>query len=142
MQDHLRINRQILFDLASRYLEGLGGRLARLVYLAGLRNPANGTYAHPDLSLVYPAGAINEALTKCHEEIFESFLEISLAEQQRDFVQYLHSNRPAMPGDRMERRDLFASWMPPNSPEYLKELFLANLQALSGVDPERSSKAR
>jgi len=142
MQDQLRINRQIFFDLASRYLEGLPGRFARLTYLANLRDAARGIYAHPDLSLVYPAEVLHEAISKCHEEIFESFLELTLLEQHREFIQFLQSNGQAIPEDPAERWQLFESWVSPRSPVYLKELFLANLQALSETASGPRSKVR
>jgi len=142
MQDQLRTNRQILFDLASRYLEGLAGRFARLAYLANLRNPTSGIYAHGDLGLVYPAEALSAALSNCHEEILESFLELPLVEQQGEFLQYLDACGQEIPEDMAERRRLFESWLPPQSPKYLKDLFLANLQALSEIVPGRPSKAR
>jgi hypothetical protein len=142
MQEELRTNRQILSDLASRYLEGLAGVFARLVYLANLRNEAGRNYQHPELSLIYRPEGLDQTLSKCHQELFESFLELSLIEQQKELLRYLDSSGQAIPHDPAGRRALFLKWMPPSSPEYLKELFLANLEALSETLAGRKSKVR
>ncbi|HUI51391.1 MAG TPA: hypothetical protein VLX60_06385 [Terriglobales bacterium] len=142
MQDQLRTNRQILYDLASRYLEPLPGCFARLIYLAGLRNPATERYEHPDLSLVYHPEAVHQALAKCHEELFERTLELSLMEQKQELIQYLDATPQPIPEDRKKCRELFEKWIPLAAPNYLKELFQSNLLALCDLLHERNSKAR
>ena len=142
MQEQLRINRQILSDLASCYLEPLPGNIARLVYLASLRDPTTGNYAHRDLSLVYRPEAVHQALSNCHEELFERCLELSLVEQQQELLKYLQEARIEIPADPVECRKYLEAWMPPQAPDYLKELFQSNLQTLCALLNERSSKAR
>ena len=142
MEDQLRSNRQIVYDLASRYLEPLAGGFARLIYVADLRNPAKECYEHPDLSLVYRPEAVHQALEKCHEELFERTLELPLIEQKRELVQYLDATEQTIPEDPNKRRELFEGWIPPKAPEYLKELFRSNLQTLCELLHERQPKVR
>jgi hypothetical protein len=142
MQDQLRTNRQILYDLANRYLEPLPGCFARLIYVADLRDPAKDFYEHPDLSLVYRPEAVHQALVKCHEELFERALELSLIEQRQELIEYLQASGQTIPEDTEKCRELLGSWIPPSAPDYLKELFQSNLQALSELLRARSPKAR
>ena len=142
MQEQLHVNRQILYDLAVRYLEPLPGTFARLVYLAGLRDPQTGRYVHPDLYLVYPKESVHQALAECHEELFERSLELPLLEQQNELLECLESAGQVIPEDLGKRRVVFAAWIPPLAPDYLKELFQSNLQALSELVRDRKSRAR
>lgn len=142
MEEALRIYRQILSDLGLRYLEPLPNTFARLVYLAGLRNPAAQSYEHPDLALLYPGESLRQALAQCHEELFERFLELRLENQQEELCKYFETSGEIMPDDNPNRWELLDSCIPPSMPDYLKELFRANLQALCGLLRERSSKAR
>jgi hypothetical protein len=57
--------------LVVHYLEPLGSGYGRLAYLAALRDPITGKYAHEKLAAVYGEERVSEALAKCHEEMFE-----------------------------------------------------------------------
>ena len=142
MQDQLRTNRQIVYDLASRYLEPLPGCFARLIYLAGLRNRTTDVYVHPDLSLVYRPEAVHQALANCHEELFERALELPLIEQKEDLLKHLRASGQPIPEDNEKCRELFESWIPAQAPDYLKELFQSNLQTLCELLHERNPKDR
>ena len=141
MQDQLRIHRQILYDLALHHLEPLPGNFARLAYLAALRDPSTGIYEEAALLKAYGKEPVHQALSECHEELFERVLELPLAQQQQDLAQYLESQTEAnrrnqMPGEFLE------SWIPSQAPEYLKELFRSNLNALFELLREKRSRAR
>ena len=142
MQEQLRTNRQVVYDLASRHLGPLPGCFARLVYLAGLRNPSTGIYEHRDLALIYRPESVHQALSICHEEIFERALELPLVEQRREYLKFLEASGPMIPEDPAARRGLIETWMPPEAPDYLKELFQSNLQALCELLPARNSTFR
>lgn len=142
MEEALRTYRQIITDLGVRYLESLPNTLSRLVYLAGLRNPASGAYQHPDLALVYPGESVGQALAKCHEELFERYLELPLERQQEELHKYFETSGEKFPEDTPGRWELMDTWIPASMPDYLKDLFRANLQALCALLRERSSKAR
>ena len=141
MQDQLRTHRQILYDLALHHLEPLRGNFSRLAYLAALRDRSTGIYEQEELRKVYGREPVHQALSGCHEELFERVLELPLAQQQEDLAQYLDSQQEAnlrnqIPGEFLE------SWIPPQSPEYLKELFRSNLNALFELLRERKPRVR
>ena len=142
MEEALRTYRQIISDLGIRYLEPLPNTLARLIYLAGLRNPVSGAYEHPDLALLYPGASVGHVLAKCHEELFERYLELPLESQQEELCRYFEHPDKNFRRDTPSRWEMMDSWVPASMPDYLKDLFRANLQALCALLRERSSKAR
>jgi len=142
MEDQLRIYRQILYDLAQHYLEPLQGNFSRLAYVAGLRGPVSGAYEEKTLSKTYGGEPVHQALAKCHEELFERALELSLAQQQRELTRYFEERRESGLPVPEEGGELLESWIPLEAPDYLKELFRSNLRALFELLHERKSKAR
>lgn len=130
MIEQLQIHRQILYDLTVQYLEPLCGDYERLVYLASLRDRSSGVYAHERLAAVFAGDRVGEVLAHCHEEIFERLLESPLSSQEKDLLNYLHS----LPGDREQNllscRANAPGWIPPQAPDYLKELFFSNQAVL------------
>jgi hypothetical protein len=141
MQEELRIHRQILYDLALHYLEPLTGNFARLAYLASLKNPITNIYAHDRLSAVYGQEPVAQALAKCHEELFERLLEMPLAKQEEDLRQFVGTLLEGAEGVR-SCQERVESWIPGEAPDYLKELFRSNLNALFGLLRERNPRAR
>jgi len=142
IQEQLRIHRQILYDLAVHYLEPLTGNFARLAYLASLKNPSTNIYAHDRLAAVYGREPVEESLANCHEELFERLLEMPLAEQEEDLREFLETRPEGIQeGIRICRRGI-EDWIPSEAPDYLKELFRSNLNALLVLLRERSPKVR
>lgn len=142
MQDQLHIHRQILFDLALYHLEPLQGNFSRLAYLAALRDQSTGRYGETGLIKSYGREPVHQALSGCHEELFERVLELPLARQQEDLAQYLESQRASGAPNQWARSEPFESWVPSQAPEYLKELFRSNLNALFELLRDRKSRAR
>lgn len=142
MQEQLRIHRQILYDLALHYLEPLHGSFSRLAYLASLKKPSSQTYAHDRLAAVYGPEAVDESLSKCHEELFERLLEMPLAQQEEELRQFVSM----LPEGKQESIEIckkrIEDWIPSKAPDYLKELFRSNLSALLALLSERSPKTR
>jgi hypothetical protein len=142
VQEHLRIHRQILYDLAVHYLEPLNGSFSRLAYLASLKNPSSMTYAHDRLAAVYGEEAMNATLANCHEELFERLLEMPLAQQEEDLRQFVGT----LPEGKAEGIEIckkrVEDWIPSNAPDYLKALFRSNLSALLALLGERGPKDR
>jgi len=142
MQEQLRIHRQILYDLALHYLEPLTGNFARLAYLASLKNPPTNIYAHDRLSAVYGQEPVGQALAKCHEELFERLLEMPLAQQEEDLRRFVGTLPEGVAEGVRSCQERAESWIPVESPGYLKELFRSNLTALLELLRERNPKAR
>jgi hypothetical protein len=142
MQEQLRIHRQILYDLALHYLEPLTGSFARLAYIASLKTPSTNNYAHDRLSAIYGQEPVQEALAKCHEELFERLLEMPLAQQEHELRQFIGMLPEEVPEGVRHCQKRIEDWIPVASPDYLKELFRSNLNALLGLLRERNPKAR
>lgn len=130
MLDQLQVHREIIFALAVNHLEPLPGQFARLAYLASLRDPNTGIYAHHKLEEIYAKTSVHQALEECHEEIFERLLEFSLSQQLEDFKIYLKPI-PGDPRENIHACELHkVQWTPGKSPTYLQKLFASNLHAL------------
>ena len=128
----LEQNRHIVHDFAVTTLAAIPSFYGRLAYLASLRDLSTGCYDHAGLSALYPAEAIQQALKKCHEELFQRVLETPLALQEDD----LRSCLAGMDGPldatvtHWRQMEAYRVLMPEDSPDYLKELFCSNLRAL------------
>ena len=142
MQDQLRIYRQILFDLALHHLEPLEGNYSRLALVAALRDPSTGRYGEKTLMETYGKEPVHQALSRCHEELFERVLELPLARQQEDLAQYVGTQEGAGVPNARATGEILESWIPPEAPGYLKELFRSNLNALFELLRDGKSKAR
>jgi len=142
MLEHLQIHRQILCDLTANYLDPLGNAFGRLAYLAGLREGSSGRYVHDQLAETYGVEPVNQMVAKCHEEVFERLLEMPLSSQEAGLRSYV----TALPGSYLENvekcRRVASSWAPPQSPNYLTELYASNLAALLELIGHSTSTAR
>jgi hypothetical protein len=141
MLQQLQVHRQVTFHLANDYLEPLSGNFERLAYLAELQDPKTGQYRHDRLEAVYGATPVHEVAEKSHQELFERILETPLVRQEADLRVFLQSQ----PGGIEEALRSFAnrmkSWIPAGSPDYLKDLFRCNLEALRELLQEQPPKA-
>jgi hypothetical protein len=115
MLDQLRIHYQIIYDLTMSDLEPLNGCFERLAYLAALRDVTTGEYSHQPLCAAYNPGRVHEVLSKCQADLLK-FLD-RLAADMKGKVQYC-----------LEHAE---SWIPPQAPDYLRELFRSNLAVLA-----------
>lgn len=132
MLRQLRIHRKIIQDISVSLLEPLPGFYQRLNYLASLRDPGNGRYMHLRLTAIYTEQAVQEALAKCHEEIFERILETPLELQEKDLRRYLEALPEGFSGglETWQKPGFERGLLPDQEPEYLKELFRSNLRVL------------
>ena len=130
MLKHLQIHRKILYDLVVNDLEPLKSTYARLAYLAVLKDPATGKYAHQRLAAVYGEERVSEALAKCHEEMFERLLEMPLAQQEEDLRTYISLLPTGKEWNHVQCVETTRAWVPAQAPDYLKELFCSNTGAL------------
>lgn len=142
MLHQLHINRQVTFHLANDYLEPLGGNFERLAYLAGLQDRSTGLYRQDRLEAVYGAQPVNEVAQKSHEELFERILETPLIQQEDDLRTFLQAQPGGIEEAVRHFADRIETWIPGRSPDYLKDLFRSNLEALRELIQEQSPKAR
>jgi hypothetical protein len=142
MLNHLQTQRQLMFDLTANYLEPLRDVFSRLAYIAGLRNTSVGKYLHDKLATIYAPGQIDQVLAKCHEELFERLLEMSLSAQEEDFRKYLKSLPGPFDENARTHKTKAMEWIPPDAPSYLKELFRSNLNVLTEILLDKKSTVR
>ncbi len=142
MLQQLQQHRQILFHLATDYLEPLDGMFERIAYLGDLRNPSTGVYRHERLGMAYGEEAVNEAVAKAHEELFERLLETPLTQQETDWRTFLatHLNGRELTTTYFE--EAMQAWIPERAPNYLKDLFRSNVDALRELLQERTPTTR
>lgn len=144
MLTQLQQNRRIIQDFTETTLASIPNLFGRLIHLSSLRDLATGRYEHAGLLALHPEEAVQQALSKCHEEVFERILETPLSEQEEDVRACLE----AMPGgltttvSHWQRMEAYRVLMPEESPDYLKELFCSNLRALLEILRPGSSIAR
>jgi hypothetical protein len=128
----LQQNRRIIQDFSVTTLAVIASQFGRLIYIASLRDLSSGRYEHAGLSALYSEEAIQQALAKCHEEVFEKNLETPLALQERD-LRTCFENMPGGLISAVEHWSCLEAYrilLPDQSPDYLKELFCSNLRAL------------
>jgi hypothetical protein len=130
MLNQLQIHRQILYDLLVHYLEPVNSTYGRLAYLAALRDPITGKYAHEKLAAVYGEERVTEAVSRCHEELFERLLEMPLAQQEEDLRNYVGSQPDKGEWSDSRCMETTGGWIPAQTPDYLRELFCSNTRAL------------
>jgi hypothetical protein len=140
----LQQNRTIIQDFTDTTLAAIPSLYARLIYLASLRDLSSGRYEHSGLVAVYGDVAVQQALTRCHEEVFEKILETPLAGQQQDLEMCFMSMRGevAAVAAHWQKLEAYRMFMPVEPPDYLKELFCSNLRALLQILNEERSTVR
>lgn len=134
-------SRAVVEDFSSQTLAAISSVFGRLYYVSSLKDSASGRYEHDGLSSLYPEGAVQAALSHCHEELFSRVLETPLRDQERDLQACLGSA-----GDKYW--DVVESWRenrnyqnmcPEGLPDYLQDLFCSNMGALLAIFSSRKA---
>jgi hypothetical protein len=132
-------SRTVIEDFSSRTLAAISSDFGRLYYVSSLKDSSSGRYEHDGLASLYPQGAVQAALSHCHEELFSKILETPLREQEGDLRLCFDAA-----GDKFW--DVVESWRengyfremcPEGMPDYLDELFCSNLAALLAIFSSR-----
>jgi hypothetical protein len=140
----LQQNRRVIQDFTLTTLAGIPGLLARLTYIASLRDLSSGRYEHAGLAALYPDAAIQQAMQLCHEQIFERILEAPLSSQEQDLRACLARMEGGLSVavSHWRRMEAYRVLVPEAAPEYLKDLFCSNLRVLLEILDEERSPAR
>ena len=140
----LQQNRKIVQDFTLTTLATIPGLLARLTYVASLRDLSSGRYEHAGLAVLYPDEALQQAIGLCHEQVFESVLETPLSAQQEDLQTCLSAMQGGLRSAVIHWRNMesYRVLMPEQSPDYLKDLFCSNLRALLEILQAECTPAR
>jgi hypothetical protein len=132
-------NRRVIEDFTSNTLATISGDYARLVYLSTLRDLSDGQYHHSGLTAVYSPEAVQQALERCHEEVFIRILETPLDKQEADLRVCLEKMSDSL-GETVQRwkeLEFYRVLIPTGVPGYLKDLFCSNLRALlDWIEPD------
>jgi len=76
-------------DLWRNTISQIPSVFGRLVYLASLRNPNNGSYEHHGLALVFGEDEASKALKNSHTAVFVEWLSFNLEQQKADLDLYI-----------------------------------------------------
>ncbi len=130
--DRFQQNRRIIEDFTANTLSAFGSDFGRLVYLSSLRDLSSGVYEHAGLEALYPKEAVQQALSRCHEELFLRILESPLEKQDGDLRVCLRtqSGTPGEAAQRWQTLQVYRVLLPTDVPEYLRDLFCSNLRVL------------
>jgi hypothetical protein len=141
--ERFRQYQRLIEDFTQQTLAALPGDLARLFYLASLRDLGSGRYHHEGLESQYGKEAVQQALAFCHEQLFCRLLEQPLEQLDLDLRRCLGS----LEGDvgeiarHWQEMEPFRVAIPACLPDYLRELFVSNLRVLlRGLEAERTMR--
>ena len=125
-------NRRLIEDFSMRTLAAVPFEYGRLIYLASLRDLASGRYSHAGLESQYPQRAVQETLSRAHQEICARILETPLEQQEGDLFS-------SFKGYDAGPEEVVAVWrdsesyrglLPLDLPKYIHELFCSNIETL------------
>ncbi len=90
-------------DLEARTLGNVPGDMARLLYLASMRDYNSGEYFHEGLAIRFTQEVACGALKACHREVFKRLTFLSLEHLVDELASYLTSSR-------LHPEDFLAAW--------------------------------
>ncbi len=132
-------SRVVIEDFSSQTLAAISSCFGRLYYVSSLKDSDSGRYEHDGLGSLYPDGAVQAALSHCHEELFSRILETPLEEQERDLLACLGSAGEQYWAvvDSWRETKSFQQMCPEGLPDYLLDLFCSNMSALLAIFSSR-----
>ena len=127
-----------LEDLLGTTLAGVTGIVGKMEYVASLRDPGTGSYAHWGLSRAYGETAAQQALAEAHRQLFLKMLRTPLCALREDVM--LSSGALQMTAEEyMERfRGYMPALLPPDLSGGSAQHFNSVLHALSILVSHRS----
>ena len=117
-------------DLKRRTLSEIPNALARLIYLASLRDYSTGQYHHAGLSDRFGEPAAVEAMERCHTEVFGELALGTVEGLYQEMVSYLDVSSPN-PEEAVEvwlRLRLFRVLAPITCNHILQDMFASHLK--------------
>lgn len=124
--------RRAMLETAVRQLPST---MARLAYIAGLRDPNSGVYTFPCVSSQSEKAETARLLKAMHEEVFSTWLNYCLEEQKADLELYFSGLDcgKATAAETWLRLESYRLFIPASATAPEKQLFIADLEALLGV---------
>ncbi len=120
-------------DLWRHTLARIPTLFGRIVYLASLRNPGNGTYQHPALAQMVGDEQAGETLRRSHARVFQDWLCLNLEQQKADLQEYLAeaSNPLALLGGWAN--STYQDLVPATAQDVERQLFIGDLATLRAL---------
>ncbi len=141
------LERSATADMFKNTLSRIPTLFGRLAYLASLRDSNSGVYRHHGLASIFGREESRNALSQCHQTVFQEWLNLSLAEKRGDLFEYfdgLDEPRPAVL-DHWTRLRPYRGYMPASARVSERELFCAEFEVLLDTfkcpDPPAASRA-
>jgi hypothetical protein len=130
--ESFELNQPIIDDFCSRTLAAIPSDFGRVIHITLLRDFSSGIYCHEGLETLYSAAGVDEALHYCHEQVFQKLLEMPLERLESDLRDCFSGmeGEPDQIAARWLELEFYRMLMPFGVPEYLRDLFRANLRAL------------
>jgi hypothetical protein len=130
--DRFNQNRAAIEEFARGWLSSLPTDLARLIYVAKLRDIYVGTYRHPFLEENFPANTVDQALAFCHEELFSKFLENTFERQAFDLrLTLIGMERPPEEiAARWLDLELYYSFVPTGASAQSRDAFVSKIRSM------------
>jgi hypothetical protein len=117
-------------DIRSRSLAGIRGELARLIYLASMRDYNTGQYYHEGLALSFTETVAGMALAACHREIFRHLAFSPLEDLVQELDAYLRSTHAQARSvlDAWRKLEPYRVTIPSDCDALSAEFFFSNLR--------------
>ena len=117
-------------DLEERTLSGIPNALARVIYLAALRDYSTGIYHHAGLSDRFGESTAAAAMERCHVKLYGELALRPIEELYNDLVSYLvvQSHQTELVIETWLSLRLFGILAPVRSNRILQEMFKSHLK--------------
>jgi len=129
------LERTAAADLWKHTLSKIPTAYGRMVYLAALRDPNSGAYRHHGLSAAFGREESSKALQQSHDEVFQDWLNLTMAERSDDLRSYLGTleDTPDIVVEEWLRSRAYRIQIATSASEAQKKHFVRDLKALLEV---------
>ena len=130
-------------DLETRTLKKIQGDVARLIYLASMRDYSTGEYHHEGLASLFGESVARRAISSCHWEVFRRLLLCSVKELVEELQIYIRSNgfSPDEFFRVWEKLQPYTVTVPLDCTPLANRFFALNIRAALAVLHSRHSRA-
>lgn len=126
------LERSASADVFKNTLSRIPTVFGRLAYLALLRDPDSGIYRHHGLAAIFGRDESRKALAENHEQVFQQWLNLTLAEKMGEIEQYIGALEDPKPAvlDHWWHIGAYRGYVPGSARKSDKDLFFQEIQVL------------